>query len=1092
MSGSQILQTARNTANSDSRPLGIRRHSIPELESFITRHPTKQTPSSHGRGIACESTIAQAAKQASSKALFNKALHISIKLRTFRIKICKFAGQAPVLLTTVLGLLACAHFLLRFASSPIRRVCSLVLHAIVPSLIALPHFLLCFVSSPSYLTRASCNCAGLARPCTLSFMLRQFTEYAHSCCLQLCWACSPVHTFFYASQVRRVCSILLLSTVSGLLAPAQFLLCFVSSPSPLTRASCNCVVPAHPCTLSFSLRKFTEFANSCSMQLCQACSPVHTFFYALQVRRVCSLVLLAIVLGLLARAHFLLCFASSPSLLTCAPCNCAGPTRPCILPFTLRKFAESAHSCFLQLCRACSPVHTLLYASQVRRVCLLVLLATVLGLLARAHYILRFLRKFPPSLLARASCKSAGAARSCTFSFTIPKFLEPVRSCFMQICRACSLLLLATMPGLLARAHFLLCFASSPSHLTRSSCNCVKPARLCRVSFTLPKFAEFAHSCFLQLSQASLPVHISFYASQVSRVTSLVLLATTLGLLARAHSLLCFASSPSLLTRAACNYARPACPCILPFMLCKFAESPHSCFLLSFSLCKFAEFAHSCSMRLCRAFSPLHTFFYASQVRRVCSLALLATLLGLLARAHFLLCFTSSPSLLTRAACNFAGPARPCTLSFMHGKFPEFAHSCCLQLCWACSPVHTFFYASQVRRVCSLVLLATMPGLLARAYFLLCFASSPSHHTRVSCNCTGPARPCTLSFTLPKFSESAESRFLQLCRACSLVHISFYASQVRQVPSLMLLATLLGLLAHVDFLLAFASLLARAHFLLCFACLPSHLTRASCNCAGPARPCTLSFTLSKFAKSAHSCFSQLYRAYSPRAHFLLHFVSSPILLTRASCSCTGPARPMHTSSYASQVRRICSFVLLATVPGLLAFAHFHLRFASSPSLLTRASWNYAGPVCTLSLTLRKFPEPTRSCFLQIHRACSPVHTLFYASQVPQAYSLVLLAYLPGLLARAHSLLSFPSSPELARSCFSQIRWACSSMHTFFYASQVPRAYSFVLFAKRPGLLARAHFLLSFASSPEPTHSCFLQIRQACSLVHTLFLALQVP
>ncbi|OWM76814.1 hypothetical protein CDL15_Pgr017207 [Punica granatum] len=50
---------ARTTIDSDSRSLGIRKRSTPELESFNTRHPAKQNSSSHGRGIANESTIAQ-------------------------------------------------------------------------------------------------------------------------------------------------------------------------------------------------------------------------------------------------------------------------------------------------------------------------------------------------------------------------------------------------------------------------------------------------------------------------------------------------------------------------------------------------------------------------------------------------------------------------------------------------------------------------------------------------------------------------------------------------------------------------------------------------------------------------------------------------------------------------------------------------------------------------------------------------------------------------------------------------------------------------------------------------------------------------
>ncbi|PKI44925.1 hypothetical protein CRG98_034687 [Punica granatum] len=54
-----ITSIAGITADSDSLPLGIRRHSTPELESFSTRHSAKQNPSSHSRGIINESTMAQ-------------------------------------------------------------------------------------------------------------------------------------------------------------------------------------------------------------------------------------------------------------------------------------------------------------------------------------------------------------------------------------------------------------------------------------------------------------------------------------------------------------------------------------------------------------------------------------------------------------------------------------------------------------------------------------------------------------------------------------------------------------------------------------------------------------------------------------------------------------------------------------------------------------------------------------------------------------------------------------------------------------------------------------------------------------------------
>ncbi|PKI67575.1 hypothetical protein CRG98_012159 [Punica granatum] len=228
----------------------------------------------------------------------------------------------------------------------------------MPSLLAHANFLLGFATSPSYLTHASCNCVGPPRPCTFPFMLLKSSH--------------------------------------------------------LTRASCNYVRPARPCTFPFTLRKFAESPHSCFLQLCWACSSVHISFYASQVRQVTSLVLLAIVPGLLTRAHFLLRFASSSSHLTRASCNCAGPAHLCKLSFMLRKFTESPHSCFLQLCRAYSPVHTFFYASQIRRVCSLVLLATVPGLIARAHFLLRFASS--PRLLIGASCNYARLARPCTLS----------------------------------------------------------------------------------------------------------------------------------------------------------------------------------------------------------------------------------------------------------------------------------------------------------------------------------------------------------------------------------------------------------------------------------------------------------------------------------------------------------------------------------------------------------------------------------------------------------------------------------------------------------------------------------------------------
>ncbi|OWM91647.1 hypothetical protein CDL15_Pgr027242 [Punica granatum] len=1030
---------------------------------------------------------------------------------------CKYAGAAPlcILSFTVRKFAESAHSCFLqicrgctavhpfFYRSQVRRVRSLVLLANMPGLHRCASFLLPFASSPSPLTRASCKYAGAAPLCILSFTVRKFAESAHSCFLQICRGCTAVHPFFYRSQVRRVRSLVLLANMPGLHRCASFLLPFASSPSPLTRASCKYAGAAPLCILSFTVRKFAESAHSCFLQICRGCTAVHPFFYRSQVRRVRSLVLLANMPGLHRCASFLLPFASSPSPLTRASCKYAGAAPLCILSFTVRKFAESAHSCFLQICRGCTAVHPFFYRSQVRRVRSLVLLANMPGLHRCASFLLPFASS--PSPLTRASCKYAGAAPLCILSFTVRKFAESAHSCFLQICRGCtavhpffyrsqvrrvrSLVLLANMPGLHRCASFLLPFASSPSPLTRASCKYAGAAPLCILSFTVRKFAESAHSCFLQICRGCTAVHPFFYRSQVRRVRSLVLLANMPGLHRCASFLLPFASSPSPLTRASCKYAGAAPLCILSFTVRKFAESAHSCFL-----------------QICRGCTAVHPFFYRSQVRRVRSLVLLANMPGLHRCASFLLPFASSPSPLTRASCKYAGAAPLCILSFTVRKFAESAHSCFLQICRGCTAVHPFFYRSQVRRVRSLVLLANMPGLHRCASFLLPFASSPSPLTRASCKYAGAAPLCILSFTVRKFAESAHSCFLQICRGCTAVHPFFYRSQVRRVRSLVLLANMPGLHRCASFLLPFASS-------------PSPLTRASCKYAGAAPLCILSFTVRKFAESAHSCFLQICRG------------------------CTA----VHPFFYRSQVRRVRSLVLLANMPGLHRCASFLLPFASSPSPLTRASCKYAGaaPLCILSFTVRKFAESAHSCFLQICRGCTAVHPFFYRSQVRRVRSLVLLANMPGLHRCASFLLPFASSPspltrasckyagaaplcilsftvrkfaESAHSCFLQICRGCTAVHPFFYRSQVRRVRSLVLLANMPGLHRCASFLLPFASSPSPltrasckyagaaplcilsftvrkfaesAHSCFLQICRGCTAVHPFFYRSQV-
>ncbi|PKI70772.1 hypothetical protein CRG98_008832 [Punica granatum] len=1128
-------------------------------------------------------------------------------------------------------------------------------------LLARASFLLRFATSPSLLTCASCKSTGPATPCILSFTLCNFTESAHLCILQIYRACYPVHPFFYALQVHRVCSLVFFANIPGVLARASFLLRFASplkvsrvsplglltrasykstgpaanasfllrfasSPSPLTRASCKSTGPATPCILSFTLCNFTESAHLCILQIYRACYPVHPFFYALQVHRVCSLVFFANIPGVLARASFLLRFASplkvsrvsplglltrasykstgpaanasfllrfasSPSPLARASCKSTGPASLCMFSITVRKFAESAHSCFLQICRAisrlhpffdtsqdrrvrslvllanlpgqlvrasfllrfatspthwcflqiyraCSPVHPFFYALQVRRVRLPVLLTNLSGLLARASFLLRFASS--PSPLTGGSCKCAGAASPCILSFTLRKSAESAYSCFLQMRRGCFAVHPFFYGSQVRRVRSLVLIAN-----LRELVACA--------SFYASQFAKSAHSCFLQICRAISPLHPFFDASQVLRVRSLVLLANLPGQLARASFLLCFATSPSPLTGASCKCAGAASPCILSFTLRKSAESAYSCFL-----------------QMCRGCYAVHPFFYGSQVRRVRSLMLIANLRELVTCA-ILLRFASSPSPLTRASCKSAGCARPCILSFTLPKCAESAHWCFLQMCRGCYAVHPFFYGSQVRRVRSLMLIANLRELVTCA-ILLRFASSPSPLTRASCKSAGCARPCILSFTLPKcaesahwcflqiyrvsspcilsfklrkfpefahssllqicqgcfavhpffyasqvrkFAESAHSCFLQICRACSPVHPFFYASQAcspmhpffyalqfHRVYSLVLLANPPGLLPRASFLLRFASplkvrqvrslvLLANmpglhrcASFLLPFASSPSPLTRASCKSVGSARPCILSFTLRKFTESAHSCFF------------------SPSPLNGASCKSAGPAHPFILSLTRRKLVVSAHWCFLENLSSLLTRASFLLRFASSTSQLTRASCKSVGLArpCILSFTLCNFAESAHSFFLQIHRACSPVHPFFYTSQVHRGCSLVLFANIPGLLARASFLLSFGSLlkvsrvsmlilltrascksaeparqcilsftlrkfAESAHSCLLQIYGACSSVHLFYYGSQVRRVRSLVVLANLPGLLRRSSFLLRFAGSP---------------------------
>ncbi|PKI41177.1 hypothetical protein CRG98_038432, partial [Punica granatum] len=270
---------------------------------------------------------------------------------------------------------------------------------------------------------------------------------------------------------------------------------------------------------------FAEPARLCLIQSCRVCAPVRVYFSASQVRRVCSPVPLATLPGLLTCACLLFGCASSPSLLVRASYNLARSAHPCEFIFLLRKFAESARSCLLQPCLACSPVRVYFSASHVRRACSLV-----------PHTIL-------PGLLARASCNLAWSAHLCNFSF--------------------------------------FGFASSPSLLARPSCNLAGSTHLCKFTFPLRKFAEAARSCLLQPCLACSPARVYFSASQVRRACSLVPHTILPGLRTRASLLFCFASSPRLLARASYNLAWPAHPREFTFLLRRYAEPARLCLIQS-------------------------------------------------------------------------------------------------------------------------------------------------------------------------------------------------------------------------------------------------------------------------------------------------------------------------------------------------------------------------------------------------------------------------------------------------------------------------------------------------------------------------------
>ncbi|PKI45189.1 hypothetical protein CRG98_034420, partial [Punica granatum] len=656
-------------------------------------------------------------------------------------------------------------------------------------------------------------------------------------------------------------------------------------------------------------------------------------------RRACSLVPLATLLDLLACESLLFRFASSPSLLARASCNLARYAQPCEFTFLLRKFAEPARLCLIQSCRVCSPVRVYFSASQVRRACSLVPHKILPGVLTRASLLFCFAKS--PSLLACASYNLAGSALPCEFTFLRRKFAEPARLCLIKSCRVCSpvrvyfsasqvrgvcsLVPLATLPGLLTRASLLFCFAGtpsllasasynlagsahpSPSVLARPSCNVAGSAHLCEFTFPLRKFAVPSRSCLLQPCLACSPVRVYFSAVQVRRACSLVPLATLLDLLTCASLLFRFASSPCLLARASCILARYAQPCEFTFLLRKFAEPARLCLIQSCQVC-----------------TPVRVYFSTSQPCRVCSLVSLATLPGLLTRASLLFYFPTLSSLLARVSCNLAWPAHPSEFTFLLRRYAKPARLCLIQSCRVCSPVRVYFSTSQPCRVCSLVPLATLPGLLTCTLSLLACASY---------NLVRSAHPCEFTFLLRRYAEPARLCLIQSCQVCtpvrvyfstsqvcSPVRVYFSASQVRRAYSLVPHKILPGVLT-------------RASLLFCFANSPGLLACASYNRAGSAHPCEFTFLRRKFAECARSCLLQPCLACSPeRVYFS-----------------------------ASQVRLACSLVPHTIVPGLLTRASLLFCFAGTPSLLASASYNLAGSAhpCEFTFLLPKFAESAR-------------------------------------------------------------------------------------------------------------------------------------
>ncbi|PKI63127.1 hypothetical protein CRG98_016487, partial [Punica granatum] len=647
-----------------------------------------------------------------------------------------------------------------FPAPQVRLAISLVPFAILSGLLTRASLLSCIASSLSHLARASCNLAGYANPCELTYQHLKFSEPPLSCLLQHC------RGYFPAPQVRLAISLVPFAILSGLLTRASLLSCIASSLSHLARASCNLAGYANPCELTYQHLKFSEPPLSCLLQHCRG------YFPAPQVRLAISLVPFAILSGLLTRASLLSCIASSLSHLARASCNLAGYANPCELTYQHLKFSEPPLSCLLQHCRGYFP------APQVRLAISLVPFAILSGLLTRASLLSCIASSL--SHLARASCNLAGYANPCELTYQHLKFSEPPLSCLLQHCRgyfpapqvrlAISLVPFAILSGLLTRASLLSCIASSLSHLARASCNLAGYANPCELTYQHLKFSEPPLSCLLQHCRGYFP------APQVRLAISLVPFAILSGLLTRASLLSCIASSLSHLARASCNLAGYANPCELTYQHLKFSEPPLSCLL-----------------QHCRGYFP------APQVRLAISLVPFAILSGLLTRASLLSCIASSLSHLARASCNLAGYANPCELTYQHLKFSEPPLSCLLQHC------RGYFPAPQVRLAISLVPFAILSGLLTRASLLSCIASSLSHLARASCNLAGSANPCEITFRQLEHAEPTLSWLLQPYRIYKPVRAYIPAPQVCRACSLVPLATLPGLVTRASLLFCIAS-----------------------------------------------------------------------------------------------------------------------------------------------------------------------------------------------------------------------------------------------------------------------------------------------